>query len=148
MISRYYICDNCNYELVILQELHDETRLKKCPECGKHKLYQDLTGQHAFVYQDPKTLGHLASRRTERAGKYELENEHLRQKRAKEAPKILKLKKAGLIPYDAEELPSNKTLINPEGENLTKKLSKILNEPNKKIKKEKIKKYVREGKVD
>jgi putative FmdB family regulatory protein len=147
MISRYYICDSCDHNLVVQQELHDETRLKKCPNCGKNKLYQDLTGQHSFVYKEPATLGHYASRKTERAGKYEIEAEHLRQKRAKEAPKLEKMKKAGLVPYNAEELPSQKSWINPEGENLVKKLSKIVNEPNKKVKKEKIKKYVREGKI-
>ena len=53
--------------------MHDPL-LQKCPECGKMELYQDLTGQHTFVYQDPKTLGHLAERNTARAGGYELES--------------------------------------------------------------------------
>lgn len=146
MITRYYVCDNCSNLLVVQQELHDEHRYKRCPKCKKHKLYQDLTGQHTFVYQEPKTIGHLANRNSERAGKYELEAELRRQKLAKEKPQLDNLKKAGIVKESAEELPSKKNWINPEGVDLKKKLAPILNEPNVKLKKQKIKDYIVKGK--
>jgi len=85
-MNRYYICDNCDHEFVAQQSM-DEPFKKKCPECGKMKLYQDLTGQHSFVYQEPTTLGHQAQRNTERMGKYDLEQkrkEHARGERQKQ----------------------------------------------------------------
>jgi hypothetical protein len=91
--------------------IHDPLK-KKCPECGKYELYQDLTGQHTFIYQEPKTLGHLAERNTERAGKYELEKARS-EMRQKPEP--------------------NKTWYNKEGKNLAKELSG-LNTPEKKKK--------------
>ena len=95
MINRYYICDNCDYHLVVRQELHDDTRLKKCPSCNKNKLYQDLTGQHTFIYQEPTTVGHLAHRNSERAGKYELESKRKEAKKSHDQYKLEKLKKQG-----------------------------------------------------
>jgi len=81
---------------------------KKCPECGKHKLYQDLTGQHSFVYQDCKTLGHQAQRNTERMGKYDLEMRRQRDSKVEQAKKR-----------------SKKTWYNPEGQDLKKELSEL-----------------------
>ena len=72
MINRYYVCSNCNYSFMIQQNMHDKLK-KKCPTCGAYALYQDLTGQHTFVYQSPTTLGHLAEKNTKKMGTYELE---------------------------------------------------------------------------
>ena len=58
----------------MVQQKMEAPLKRKCPECGKSELYQDLSGQHTFVYQELKTLGHLAERKTERAGKYELQS--------------------------------------------------------------------------
>lgn len=140
MVNRYYVCDACDYAFVVQQELHDETRLKKCPSCGKHKLYQDLTGQHTFVYGEPKTLHHQAARNTERAGRYQLESEQQKIKRANQAAALSKAKKAGLVPETAEELPPVKNpWYNPEGKDLTKELKGVLTS------KEKMKKYILDG---
>lgn len=103
-INRYYICDACDHHFMISQE-RDEPLKKRCPACKKNKLYQDLTGQHTMVYQEPKTLGHLAERNTERAGKYELEN-------ARNKPN--KIKKSG-----------KPTWYNPDAQNLPKTLSDL-----------------------
>jgi len=118
MVNRYYVCDNCDYHMVVKQNLHAPLK-KKCPECGKHTLYQDLTGQHTFVYQEPKTLGHLAQRNTERMGKYDLE-----ERRRKDEFKKKKKKP---------------TWYNPEAKELHKELKEI-NTP------EKQHKYIMEGK--
>lgn len=143
VINRYYICDACGHSMVVRQELHDEKRLKKCPACKKNKLYQDLTGQHTFVYSEPKTVGHLADRNSERAGKYELEDKRRELKRSFDKPKLEKLKKAGIVKESAEELPEVKNpWFNPEGKNLSKELKPILDNPKK------IKKYIKDGRVD
>lgn len=105
-MNRYYICDKCDHHLVVEQPMNEALK-KKCPECGKFKLYQDLTGQHSFVYQDPKTLGHQAERNTERMGKYDLEmrrNEHSQAQRLKK---------------------KNKPWYNKEGQDLTQDLSHL-----------------------
>lgn len=103
-INRYYICDACDYHFEVEQD-RDAPLKKKCPECGKHELYQDLTGQHAFIYQEPKTVGHLAERNTERAGKYELESARSKHRKVK------------------KEKP--KTWYNPDGQDLKKDLSDL-----------------------
>lgn len=104
MISRYYICDVCDYHFMISQD-RDAPLKKKCPECKKNKLYQDLTGQHTMVYQEPKTLGHLADRKTERMGKYELESKRSEHR---------KLKSKG-----------KPTWYNPDAKNLPKTLADL-----------------------
>lgn len=73
MPVRYYICDNCDHQFNVTQKFEDKT-LKKCPQCKKLKLYQDLTGMYAFVVKEPTTIGQLADRNTKKMGKYELEN--------------------------------------------------------------------------
>ena len=107
MVTRYYICDHCGYSFEIQQNMHDRLK-RKCPSCKSVSLYQDLSGQHTFVYQDPKTLGHLADRNTERSGKYELE-----AKREDHA-KVNKIKRE-----------KNKTWYNPDGKNLKNEMSKL-----------------------
>jgi putative FmdB family regulatory protein len=103
-INRYYICDACDHHFELLQD-RDEPLKQKCPKCKKNKLYQDLTGQHSFVYQEPKTVGHLADRNTAKMGKYELETKRSKHK---------KVRKEG-----------HKTWYNPEGKDLPKTLNDI-----------------------
>lgn len=121
MVTRYYICDNCDHYFSIQQPMHDSLK-KKCPECGKYKLYQDLTGQHGYVYQEPNTIGHQADRNTSKLGKYERDtkdHEH----------------KAGI-----SQLPKKKSWYNPEGKNLKQEL-KHLDTKQKKID------YIKSGKL-
>jgi len=84
MVARYYICDNCDHHMVAEQKMHAPLK-KKCPECKKMQLYQDLSGQHSFVYQDCKTLGHQAQRNTDRMGKYDLEMRRERDSKVNKA---------------------------------------------------------------
>ena len=107
MVTRYYICDNCDHHMVVKQKMNDPLK-KKCPECGKMKLYQDLSGQHTFVYQDCKTLGHQAERNNSRMGKYELQE---------------KRNKDGAVEKARAE--KRKSWYNPEGQDLKKQLSDI-----------------------
>ena len=120
-MMRYYICDSCEFEFTHTHTSMDAPLKKKCPECGKHALYQDLSGQHSFVYQDCKTLGHQAQRNTDKMGKYDLE---MRRKRDS---KVNDLKK------------KNAPWYNKEGVNLKESL-KHLDTAEKKDK------YIMEGK--
>lgn len=78
-VRRYYICDNCDHAFTILQDINEDL-LKRCPNCNKKKLYQDLTGQHTYIYNTPTTLGHQAQRNTEQMGKYELQDKRHKDK--------------------------------------------------------------------
>lgn len=118
MINRYYICEKCDYHLVVQQSLHDEKRLKKCPKCKKHTLYQDLSGQHTFIYGEPTTVEHQADRNTSRAGKYELEHKRGEPKPKKKGP-----------------------WYNPENKDLNKELAPIIGD------KKKMRKYVKDGEI-
>lgn len=85
MITRYYICDSCEHSFEVRQNMNDPLK-KKCPQCGKMKLYQDLSGQHAFVYQDPKTLGHQAKRNEQRMGRHLLEEKRAQDEKKQKKP--------------------------------------------------------------
>lgn len=71
-VTRYYICDACDHNFVIEQE-RDAPLKKKCPECKKLKLYQDLAGIHCNVVQEATSVQQLAERNTKNAGGYELD---------------------------------------------------------------------------
>lgn len=60
-----YECDNCHDTFELRQGFNDKP-LKKCKACGKHKLFKVPQIPHTFVYQPPKTLGHLASKNRDR----------------------------------------------------------------------------------
>jgi DNA-directed RNA polymerase subunit RPC12/RpoP len=139
MVTRYYVCDACEHEFVLEQPMMEDLK-KVCPKCKKQALYQDLTGQHVFVYQECKTLGHQAQRNTERMGKYELESKRKQDKEAKEKPRLDHMKKHGVVPANATEIPKNKSWYNTTGENLTEKLKPVLEDPKK------TQKYIEEGK--
>lgn len=62
-----YVCDNCKHELEQHEGFHDKRKVK-CPVCLKYKLYVDCSGVMGAIYQEPKTLGHQASRNTEKMG--------------------------------------------------------------------------------
>lgn len=121
MVNRYYICDECDHSFMVQQKM-DAGLKRKCPECGKKALYQDLSGQHTFVYQDCKTLGHQAQRNTERMGKYDLEERRKRDAKVEQAKKR-----------------SKKSWYNPDGQDLKKDLSTLDTA-------EKKNKYIMEGK--
>lgn len=73
MITYSYECQKCNHAFEIKQNPDDPDK-KRCPNCKKHGLFKVLTGGvYQMVYQEPKTVGHFASRKTEKMGNYELE---------------------------------------------------------------------------
>lgn len=67
-----YRCDSCDYSFEVNQGYHDKPK-KKCPDCKAHKLYR-VYSVYVAIVGEPKTVGHLADRNTQKMGKYELEN--------------------------------------------------------------------------
>lgn len=72
MPTYQYRCDFCSHEFEIKQKYDDKPK-KRCPKCKSHKLYR-VYSAYVAVRNEPKTLGHLADRNTQKMGKYELEN--------------------------------------------------------------------------
>lgn len=140
---RTYICDSCDYSFQKEQKLHDPKRCKKCPQCGKHKLYQDLTGIYCGIIKDPTTIGHQADRNTKKMGKYELQEKRRKDALDKKTNKENILKKKGLV-SDSFSLP-DPDYIPPWGKIDADKARSIKSESNPKIKKERMKKYIEKG---
>lgn len=90
MVTRGYICDACEHTFEVQQPLHEE-KLKKCPQCERETLYQDLRGQYHAI-REVKTLGQLAERNTKKLGRYGLDSkvEQERQKKLKKNQEVLK----------------------------------------------------------
>lgn len=61
MIFRRYICDFCSYTFEIKQPMLEPLK-KKCPQCGKKKLYQDLTEGQLPLIITPRTIGSFADK--------------------------------------------------------------------------------------
>lgn len=137
-INRGYICDNekCNHYFEIVQE-RDEPLLKRCPKCRKHKLYQDLSGQHISIIGEPKTLIHQADRNTKNFGKYELEDKRKKDAYEKKLMRKKPLIEKGLIPEDAMEKERKPAWY---GELPKEKAKDIMSN------KKRAKKYIQEGK--
>lgn len=133
MVNRYYICDQCDFCFVIQQRMQDALK-KKCPECGKISLYQDLTGQHFHIVGEPSTVGQLAERNNKKMGKDTVEEKQQQHKRDRKRAKDEFANRMGYKPKVAD----SKTWYNPMGEDLTKKLGD-------KNSAEKIHKYIMEG---
>ena len=65
-----YLCSECEHRFTIVQSMKDSKK-KKCPECGRHKLERVLGSPHIFVRGEPQTLGHWAERNTKKPGRQE-----------------------------------------------------------------------------
>lgn len=111
-------CDNCGHQFEIHKKFHDPLP-KKCPECGKLKLYQEYS-VYGTVQQEPTTLGQLADRNTQKMSSAELE-----ERRRQHTENLTGAKPA--------------TWYNPDRKNLKEEL-KTVNTPAKRLK------YIMEGK--
>ena len=98
---KIYLCDSCKqYSEFEDKAFKDRVR---CPYCKKNKLIlkrvstgklseESKTNQttHIHIYQEPKTLGHLAKKNAEKMGKYERQETdptyHKRKELKKDAP--------------------------------------------------------------
>ena len=75
-------CEACDFTFELDKPIADDFPLR-CPECHKHKLYQDYSVPYFAIRQSPKTLGHLAERNSEKMGKYLLEDKRAHNRRIK-----------------------------------------------------------------
>jgi len=130
-----YQCEACDHYFEITQGYHDK-RKKKCPACKKNKLYQVFCAPTVSI---PKSVGSLADKNTREMGKYKFQKLEKEQAERENATKLDNLKKAGLVKPDATELPSTKSWFNPSGDNLKKKLKKVIGD------KKKTKDYIEKG---
>ena len=98
-------CEACDFTFELEKKIADDFP-KKCPECKKNKLYQDYSVPYFAIRQDPKTLGHLAERNSEKMGKYLLEDKRAHNKRIK--------KEGGASWYnpDKKDLPKELSSLN------------------------------------
>jgi len=142
MIRRVYICDACEESCEFYMSVSEKHK-KKCPSCGKMKLYQDLCGVYCAI-KEVKTVAQLAEKNNKEFGKYGLEDrqqaEVNRQKEVynKKKEKVEKAFPNAKVPEFGIKDPI------PETPRFVKKA--IESQPTKQKKAERVKKYILEGK--
>lgn len=138
-VNRYYICDSCDFSFCIKQEINQKLR-KKCPSCGKHKLYQDLTEQHVYCH-NITTLGQLGRQNWKKMGTYEKQDRVLADKQEAINRKFKPAVERGYITPD--KVPSAE--FKPAFDPLSKEVKKKLFSGDKKERKQKIDNYIKKG---
>jgi putative FmdB family regulatory protein len=142
MVNRAYYCKSCEHEFETVQKMSDKI-LKKCPECKKNSLVQDLSGgtMHCSVKagsHEVKTIGHMADLNTRKMSKWEIES---KQESINKKDQELKrqrddnLRKAGIEPYK----PAKSDYSIPDAPAFVKERIKKGDSAG-------IKKYIKEGK--
>lgn len=143
LIIRHYICDNCGYVLKKEQDRDDPKRYKKCPQCKKNALYQDLSGVYVGV-REVKTVGQIAERNTKKLGKYGLQAKEEQEKKRQEQiynshkERLEKAFPNAKVPGFNEKSPI------PDTPSDVKKA--IESQPTKEKREERVNKYILEGK--
>lgn len=69
MVTRLYFCKNCDHEFETVQPMHEKLK-RKCPQCGKLKLEQDLSGGFEPTIKKYNTVGSIAEKNTKNLGIY------------------------------------------------------------------------------
>lgn len=78
-----YECSNCEHVLEDVFQRIDEKPLKKCPECGKHKLFRVISGGLMCSVKNVDSIGKLADANTK---KYKSQIEEAEAKKREENP--------------------------------------------------------------
>lgn len=92
-----YRCSECEHKFEVVQSIKSKP-LVDCPECHLLGLERVISGGlGSFMQQDPKTLGHLAERNTNKMGKYELQEKRKYQEESGNAAHAKALEEAGVI---------------------------------------------------
>lgn len=82
-----YECKNCGTEVNDVFQKVTDAELKKCPECGKHKLFRVVTGGlHSFM-AGSETIGSIADKNAKVNKNKIAEAEHKKREATPEAPK-------------------------------------------------------------
>lgn len=82
-----YRCLACEHTFSDVMLMKKYKTRRKCPSCKKYKLERILGNFAAFVRAEPKTLGQLAERNTQKFGKYELAEKRRQQNKGKNVDK-------------------------------------------------------------
>lgn len=61
-----YKCNACEHLLEDIVQSFSEKPLKKCPECGKHKLFRVISGGLMATVKNIDTIGKLADENTKK----------------------------------------------------------------------------------
>lgn len=143
MPNREYICDACNHTYDTYQPLHEELH-KKCPECGKNKLYQNLQGIIGRV-KNINTIGQLAEQNTKKLGKYGLE---AREKHEKDNKENLQRERAAIASKrTGKKIVAKCDLPKGNVKPMDKDISKKIFSGDAKDQNRKIEKYINTGEV-
>ena len=76
-----YECRNCEHSFEITQSFNDKPK-KKCPECGKFKLYKVLS-EPIIIVKGHSTLGSLAENNAKKMGKTQIQELQGKQKESR-----------------------------------------------------------------
>lgn len=123
MVTRVYFCKSCDYEFETVQPMNEALK-KKCPECGKHTLVQDLSGGfHGYVKQY-NSVGSIAEKNTRELGTYGREAKEAEIKAKDKAmleERNAKLEAAGIKVKKPKDNPES--LVNPLSDNMKRKVA-------------------------
>lgn len=115
MLTYTYECECCGHSFETRQSIKDKA-LKKCPECGKMKLFRVIGTPLAFITQDPKTVGQLMDRNTKKMGRYEFESRsremHIKRYQKQEA--LRALQEGRELPEPVEPTDTSLARLSPE----------------------------------
>lgn len=78
-----YECSNCGHTIEDVLQGVDDKPLKRCPECGKHKLYKVVTGGIYSSVKEVNTIGSLADENY-RKNKSKINEEYAKKKEIEE----------------------------------------------------------------
>jgi hypothetical protein len=147
------ICNSCDNKWEIFLPFKDFDKIGKsisCPCCKKRKTVSvslENTDVRAFVYQEPKTVGHQAIRNTEKMSKYELESRRTKEKEERTSQKKARrqaLQESGVLPKGSKLVETEK-IEKPWFGELPKEKAKKIFSGTPKEQSEKVKKYIEKG---
>jgi len=82
-----YECSECEHLVEDVVQRFSEKPLKRCPECGKHKLERVISGGLLACVKDVKTIGQLEEKNNK---KYKSRIAEAQAKRSEETPEAPK----------------------------------------------------------
>lgn len=111
-----YECASCEHLVQDVFQKVDDKELKKCPACGKMKLFKVLTGGlHGFM-AGSETIGSIADKNARTNKNKIAEAEHAKREATPEAPKAWYDKHGTATPKEINKMtPQQKTRYIMEG---------------------------------
>jgi putative FmdB family regulatory protein len=103
MPTYVYECSVCEHSFEKLQKMTDDP-LKKCPECGKKKLFKVLTGGFYGFVSGSETIGGLADKNARENKNKIAEAEAKKRESTPEAPKAWHDKYGNATPKEINKM--------------------------------------------